>query len=167
MTERKDFFIELDKKIHEVTETASLEEFEDGYRSSGLFTTTVEGGGPALYETGFFDLWEDYPLLEVMLTPQFPVKEECVPEVEKLTKNFNFTLPLGHMGVHYETGRLFYRYVFSPDMEKNAEDLAEQTMEIYRRMAMIFGGVYDLFERLASGETTYAEEEEKNENLRQ
>ena len=167
MTDRKDFFEALDKKIHEVTESATLEEYEDGFRSSALFTTTAEGGGICLFESGFYDLWEELPLFEILVTPQFQVKEECVPEVETLTKNFNFTIPIGTMGVHYESGRMYYRYVFVPEMEKEAEELAEFTMEFYRRMAMIFGAAFEVFERLATGESTFEEELNKNDKLKQ
>ena len=105
--------------------------------------------------------------MEIMVTPQFQIKEDCVSEVEQLFANFNFTVPLGVFGVHYETGRIFYRYVFHPDMEKSADELAEQTMELYRRMALIIGSFYDLLERLATGESTYEEEEKKNDKLKQ
>ena len=167
MTERNDFIEELDKKIQEITETSSIEEAEEGNRSSALFTTTQEGGGISLFETAFFDLWDDYPLLEILVTPQFEVKEEAIPELEKLATNLNFTIPIGHLGVQHEAKRMYYRYMFTPDMEKSAEELAEQTVEIYKRMAMIFGSIVDICERLASGESTFEEEEAKNENLKQ
>ena len=167
MTERNEFIEVLDKKIQEITESTAIEEDEAGNRSTALFTTTKDGGGISLFETGFYDMWEDYPLLEIMITPQFEVKTKYMPEVEKLISNFNYTIPFGHMGVQYELERMYYRYVFSPDMEKSAEELADQTVEIYKRLAMIFGGVFELFERLATGVSTFEEELEKDGNLKQ
>lgn len=166
-TEREAYFEALDKKITEITEESALEETEDGYISRALFTTVQGGEGPALFETGFYDLWEDLPMVEIQITPDFIIEKDYLGEVEKLVMNLNFTVPLGLFGIRYSTNRLFVRYVFTPDMEKGAEELAAQTITFYEKLAIVLGNVYGIFENVATGASTYEEEAEKNELLRQ
>lgn len=155
----KQFWNTLEKHFREITEEVALEKRQDdSYILRCLFTTVKGGTGIALFESRFFQLWDDVLQMEIMVTPQFNIKEEQQRELENIIMNINYYTPVGAFGIHYPTNQLFFRYVVLVDDTDGLEKLTNRIGNIYEMLGKVLGNVYGALERVSKGESTYEQE---------
>ncbi|MBO4395693.1 MAG: hypothetical protein J5819_05045 [Eubacterium sp.] len=157
---RKEYFEELEKKSREITKQVALEEDESGYICRAAFSTMKDAEGICFFETQIFDVWEDMPVLEIRVIPQFVISESGMDQVREMVQQMNLHMPLGTLGIHFATGHLFWRMSIPADTEKTAADFAAYTIKLYEKTATIIGAIYEPMRRVAAGESSFAEEVE-------
>ena len=177
MTEKEQavFFEKLRQETAKHTKQVSLDRDETGkYTLRAGFTTTESGGGACAFETELFTAWEGEEELEILVTPQFFIAEEALPEVERTLHHVNLYTPVGAFGIFYPAERLYFRYtgfvegLYAPaargkaGMAESKEEamrlLCAGVIALYEQIAVIVGNVHDALERIAVGKSTLAEE---------
>ncbi|MBO4395695.1 MAG: hypothetical protein J5819_05055 [Eubacterium sp.] len=159
--ERKKEYLEaLQKKILEITEEAVVDENVNGYICRAAFMTLREGRGLAFFESQIVDVWEDMPALSIRAIPEFVIADDCMDEAVKMVTQMGLCTPLGMLGVHYESRHIFWRLTLPVDVNKSPEEFAAETIVMYEKVAIQLGTFYDALERVATGQSKFADEVE-------
>ena len=158
----KDFFEALRKKSLETTEEVILEVDGDGtYTLRSAFSTVRDGGGICVFETELFEVWENEPQVEVVVTAQFEIDPDCMEDFEEAIMNINLFTPMGYFGIYYPTDQMYYRTTNFINAELDVEEMAAAVYHLYEQVAGVVGNVHDSLERIATGQSSYDEEVEK------
>ena len=155
---KKEIFEHLEKKSLEITEQVVLEEIETAdYVCRAAFTTIRGETGVAFFETMILDVWEDMSVLDIRVIPQFLIQDSGMEETRKMVEQMNAYIPLGALGIQFDSGHLFWRLNLPVDEDKTAEEIAAYTITMYEKLATIIGAIYEAMEKVASGESTFEE----------
>lgn len=157
-TKEKEFYESLEKKALAITEQAAIEDGEEGCVFRAAFTTTKDGGGVSFFETQIIDVWEDMSVLHINVIPEFIIKNECMDEVKEMVLQSNLYMPLGSMGILFNSNHVFWKLTVPIDQSKTADELASFTIELYEKLANEVGGLYDAVRSVAEGESSFADQ---------
>ena len=78
-------------------------------------------------------------------------------ETRRMVEQMNVYIPLGALGIQFDSKHLFWRLNLPVDEDKTAEEIAAYTITMYEKLATIIGAIYEAMEKVASGESTFEE----------
>ncbi len=158
---KKEIFEALEKKSLAITEEVALEEHEAGdYICRAAFTTVRGGTGIAFFETMILDIWEDMSVWDIRVIPQFVIADTALEETRKMVEQVNMYFPFGAFGIDFETKHMFWRVNVPVDESGSTDETASYAIKLYEKAASVVGAVYDAMEKVVTGESTFAEQEE-------
>lgn len=168
MTEERkhELMKELETCMHRITESIALEKRGDCEVLRGLFTTTRDGGGISLFESEI----DEMPLgsqVEIYVSPQITIRDECVGEMEQAFHNLNYYTPIGAFGIRYSTKMFFLRYTLLLDEGWDNGYIVGKIRELYEYLAVVLGNQYAALERIADGRSTYGQEAAEGHLMKQ
>lgn len=169
MTEERqqEFWKTMEKYFSSIRGENILDQEQDGYVLRSLFSTVKEGKGIALFEARLYPLLEKTLYLEIYVTPHFNIQEDKITEMERIIMNVNYFLPMGTLGIYYPASQLFLRYIMVVNTKREMGELVAEIGKVYEMLGVTLGNLYEALERVSRGETTYGEEVQKGNLLRQ
>ncbi len=160
---KREFFEKLDEEVAKITEQHTLFDEED-MALQAVFTTVRGGRGVCVFETQLLEAFDGEPAVEIIVTPTFVIEDDdAFGEIIETIININPYTPMGAFGFHYPTGKMYFRHTCFVRNADDAEAEAAWVVSLFQKMAVVMGNIYDALERIATGESTFAEEAENDE----
>ena len=125
------------------------------------FSIDADHSAYVMFQAMVFELKENVPQVEIIVTLTNDAKEECMGELQKAIDELNYISPVGIFGIRKQKDCVYLRNCWVLDPLKEMEALIRDTEIFYEMMLEGVQSAYEGLHGIWSGEMTFEEAAEQ------